>query len=106
MFLCNLQVLFPVGGLVGTLVAGWMVDRFGRKPSLMVFSVTCTIGWLLIILTSLTNGSIFRILIFAGRFFGGVGVGFASLCAPVSKQTKSSNTKYFYLTPTLMILER
>ena len=84
----NSQVLFPVGGLVGTLIAGWMVDRFGRKLSLMAFSITCTIGWLLIILTLLTEGSLFRLLIFAGRFIGGIGVGFASLCAPVSKQTQ------------------
>ena len=77
-------MLFPVGGMLGTLVAGWMVDRFGRKNSLMVFSITCTIGWLLIILTLLTKGSIFRILIFSGRFVGGIGIGFASVCAPVS----------------------
>ena len=69
---------------MGTLVAGWMVDRFGRKLSLMAFSITCTAGWLLIILTVLTEGSIFRILIFTGRFIGGIGVGIASLCAPVS----------------------
>ena len=77
-------MLVPVGAFVGTLIAGWMVDRFGRKPSFMIFSVTCTIGWLLIILTVLTEGSIFRILIFTGRFFGGIGVGIASLCGPVS----------------------
>ena len=76
--------------MVGTLIAGWMVDRFGRKPSLMAFSITGTIGWLLIILTLLTKGSIFRILIFTGRFLGGIGVGFASLCAPVSEQTKEA----------------
>ena len=70
---------------MGSLIAGWMVDQFGRKLSLMAFSITCTIGWLLIIVTVvLTEGSIFRIFIFTGRFVGGVGVGIASLCAPVS----------------------
>ena len=69
---------------MGTLIAGWMVDRFGRKLSLMTCSIAYTIGWLLIILTVLTEGSIFRILIFTGRFVGGIGVGFAALCAPVS----------------------
>ena len=77
-------MLFPIGALVGTLIAGWMVDRFGRKLSLMMCSITYTIGWLLIVLTLLTEGSLFRILIYIGRFIGGIGVGFASLCAPVS----------------------
>ena len=77
-------MLSPVGALVGTLIAGWMVDRFGRKLSLMMCSITYTIGWLLIILTVLTEEAIFRILIFTGRFIGGLGIGFASLSAPVS----------------------
>ena len=70
--------------MAGTLIAGWMVDQFGRKLSLMTCSVAYTIGWLLIILTVLTEGSIFRILIFTGRFVGGIGAGFAALCSPVS----------------------
>jgi len=77
-------MLLPVGALVGTLIAGWMVDQFGCKLSLMMCSVAYAIGWLLIVLTVLTEESIFRILIFTGRFAGGIGVGFASLCAPVS----------------------
>ena len=77
-------MLSPVGALVGTLIAGWMVDRFGRKLSLMMCSITYTVGWLLIILTILTEEAIFRILIFTGRFIGGLGIGFASLSAPVS----------------------
>ena len=77
-------MLSPVGALVGTLIAGWMVDRFGRKLSLMMCSITYTVGWLLIILTVLTEEAIFRILIFTGRFIGGLGIGFASLSAPVS----------------------
>ena len=60
------------------------MDRFGRKLSLMTCSTAYTTGWLLIILTVLTEGSNFRILIFTGRFVGGIGVGFAALCAPVS----------------------
>ena len=50
----------------------------------MMCSVAYAIGWLLIVLTVLTEESVFRILIFTGRFAGGIGVGFASLCAPVS----------------------
>ena len=75
----------PVGALVGTLIAGWMVDQFGRKFSFMMCSIAYTIGWLLIILTVLTEKTVFRVLIFTGRFIGGIGVGIATLCAPVSK---------------------
>ena len=60
------------------------MDQFGRKLSLMMCSIAYTIGWLLIILTVLTEETVFRVLIFTGRFVGGIGVGIASLCAPVS----------------------
>lgn len=70
------------------MIAGWTVDRFGRKLSLMMCSIAYTIGWLLIVLTVLTEGSLFRVLIFSGRFVGGIGVGFASLCGPVSNCTR------------------
>ena len=73
------------------------MDRFGRKLSLTVFSITCTIGWLLIILTLLTEGSLFRLLIFTGRFIGGIGVGLALLCAPVSN-------KVIWLVPTMWLV--
>ena len=60
------------------------MDQFGRKLSLMTCSTAYATGWLLIILTVLTEGSNFRILIFTGRFVRGIGVRFAALCAPVS----------------------
>jgi len=77
-------MLLPVGALIGTVIAGWIIDKVGRKLTLLVCSITYAIGWLLITLTLLTNGTIFRLLIFAGRLIGGIGVGFATLCAPVS----------------------
>jgi len=76
-------MLLPVGALIGTIIAGWIIDKVGRKLTLLVCSITYAIGWLLITLTLLTNGTIFRLLIFAGRLIGGIGVGFATLCAPV-----------------------
>lgn len=77
-------MLLPIGGLVGTIIAGWIIDKIGRKLTLLLCSILFATGWLLIILTLLTNGTIFLVLIFAGRFIGGIGVGFATLCAPVS----------------------
>ncbi|XP_065900254.1 solute carrier family 2, facilitated glucose transporter member 8-like [Dysidea avara] len=95
------SVLFPVGGLIGTIIAGWIVDKIGRKLSFLVCSITYAVGWLLIILTLLTNGTVFRLLIFAGRLIGGIGVGFASLCAPLYiAELSSSKTRGFFGTLT------
>ena len=71
----------------------------------MVCSITYAIGWLLIILTLLTNGTIFRLLIFAGRLIGGIGVGFASLCAPVSFLTCVCFNNYSDIDPSQSILD-
>ena len=83
-----LQMLLPVGALIGTVIAGLIIDKVGRKLTLLVCSITYAIGWLLIILTLLTNGTLFRLFIFTGRLIGGIGVGFATLCAPVSIKTQ------------------
>jgi len=69
---------------VSTIIAGLLVDKIGRKPSLLLCSIAHTIGWLLVVLTLLTEGTVFRLLLFTGRFSAGIGMGFASLCAPVS----------------------
>jgi SP family arabinose:H+ symporter-like MFS transporter len=65
------------GSIVGAAVAGWMGDRWGRKPSLVVASLLLflsaigsmippTLSWLTI-----------------ARFVGGVGVGMASMLSPL-----------------------
>src|SRR5476649_1922582 len=61
-----------VGCMVGALPAGWLADRFGRRPTLMlaaVLFVACAIG------TALANDvTVFAIF----RIVGGIGIGLAS----------------------------
>lgn len=66
-----------VGCVVGTLVAGWLADRFGRKPGLvfsgLLFGV-CALGC--------AFAPTPEILAIA-RFVGGIGVGVASMVTPM-----------------------
>jgi len=66
-----------VGCIVGALVAGWLGDRFGRKPVLIVSAM--------LFFVSALGSAIppnFRSLIMA-RIIGGIGVGMASVLAPL-----------------------
>ena len=78
------QVLLSVGALLGSLVAGWIVDYAGRKNSLILFSVPSAAGWLMIVFTTFTDGPAFRPLLFGGRLLVGFSIGYVSLCVPVS----------------------
>ncbi len=66
-----------VGCILGAAVAGWVSDRFGRKPLLLISSALFFIS----ALYSAIPAS-FEILIWA-RIIGGVGVGMASVVAPL-----------------------
>ena len=50
----------------------YLVDYFKRKLSIILCSVTYTIGWLLIILTLATDDPAFKPLLFTGRFVLGI----------------------------------
>ena len=79
-----LQALIAAGGLVGVLLAGWLVDHSGRQLTMVMCGLPFTIGWLLVLITDGITGPLFRPLIFTGRFFIGMGIGIASLSVPVS----------------------
>jgi SP family arabinose:H+ symporter-like MFS transporter len=66
-----------VGCILGAMVSGWFGDRFGRRPVLIA-------GGLLFLFSALytTIPRTFSILI-AARIVGGVGVGIASVLAPI-----------------------
>ena len=78
----------PIGALVGAPLAGWLVDYIGRKKSLLLCSLPFTIGWVITVVSyAVPHHQVtgIRIMLFAGRFFVGIGVGGASLCVPVSE---------------------
>lgn len=66
-----------VGCILGAAVAGWLGDRFGRKPVLIVGSIFFFVSALYSCIPRT-----FAILMWA-RMIGGVGVGFASVLAPM-----------------------
>jgi MFS transporter, SP family, xylose:H+ symportor len=66
-----------IGTIVGALIAGKLADMFGRKKMLWAIGALYVLGALGTALTS--DHTIFMIF----RFLGGVGVGAASVCAPI-----------------------
>ena len=66
-----------LGTILGALIAGKPADRFGRKPVLFAIGFLYIVGALATALTS--NLVVFDIF----RFLGGIGVGAASVCAPI-----------------------
>jgi MFS transporter, SP family, galactose:H+ symporter len=66
-----------LGALGGALVAGWLTDRLGRRVSLIVAAGIFVVGALL---ESLAPGTVVLIM---GRLVLGVGVGVASVAAPL-----------------------
>ncbi|WP_017733948.1 D-xylose transporter XylE [Nafulsella turpanensis] len=66
-----------VGCVIGASIAGWIADRFGRKPGLLAAAVLFTVSAIgSAIPDSFTVFIIFRIV-------GGVGVGIASMLSPM-----------------------
>jgi len=65
------------GALVGTAVGGYLGDRFGRKPTLMMTALTYGVFALT---TGLANGPLVFVL---SRLFVGVAVGVSSMLAPL-----------------------
>ncbi|MEP6561129.1 MAG: sugar porter family MFS transporter [Nakamurella sp.] len=66
-----------IGTIVGALAAGKPVDLFGRKKVLYVIGVLYIIG----ALGSALSGELWLFMVF--RFVGGIGVGAASVVAPI-----------------------
>ncbi|MCH8626785.1 sugar porter family MFS transporter [Arsenicicoccus piscis] len=66
-----------LGTILGALTAGQPADRFGRKKVLFVIGVLYVVGALGSALS--TNVGMLEVF----RFLGGIGVGAASVCAPI-----------------------
>lgn len=65
------------GAIVGAAVGGWMSDKFGRKPTILVADLLFSIGALL--MAAAPNPPV----LIVGRVFVGLGVGIASMTAPL-----------------------
>lgn len=65
------------GGIVGAVLGGWISDRFGRKPATLIADAIFTLG--AVVMAAAPDP---YVLIF-GRLVVGLGVGIASLIAPL-----------------------
>ncbi|WP_288767195.1 sugar porter family MFS transporter [Varibaculum massiliense] len=68
-----------IGTIVGALSGGGLADKYGRKKLLFAIGALFLLGSLG---TALAPGSAYWLFL-ASRFLGGVGVGMASVCAPI-----------------------
>ncbi|KAF7411523.1 hypothetical protein HZH66_000419 [Vespula vulgaris] len=66
-----------IGTPIGCLLSGYMMDMFGRKRSLIITEIPALLGWILI--AAATNIH----MIYAGRFFVGLGSGMVGAPARV-----------------------
>jgi SP family xylose:H+ symportor-like MFS transporter len=83
-----------IGCVLGTSISGWLSQKLGRKPSLMIAAVLFLISALgfswpeLFIAMPGTGDYTFGTLFVIYRVIGGIGVGIASLVPPHSRQAK------------------
>ena len=66
------------GCFVGALAAGYVADKLGRRPSLLIAAIFAIIGT---IMQAAASGEIAAI--YVGRFLAGLGVGAASMVTPL-----------------------
>ncbi|KAJ2158598.1 Bifunctional purine biosynthesis protein PurH [Coemansia sp. RSA 552] len=69
--------IFAVGGLAGSLLAGWMAERWGRRRALVYNNAPFIAGPLLMAL------AVSPAMLAAGRFVSGVGAGAAVVITPL-----------------------
>jgi MFS transporter, SP family, solute carrier family 2 (myo-inositol transporter), member 13 len=65
------------GAIIGAGFGGWMNDRFGRRPSILLADVLFFIGAIIMAAAPIPA------IIILGRIFVGLGVGMASMTAPL-----------------------
>ena len=70
--------MIAFGLIIGCLIGGWAIEKFGRKGTTMMCSVPFVLGWILISYAQSVA------ILYAGRFITGVACGAVSFTAPVS----------------------
>ncbi|KAK6644732.1 hypothetical protein RUM43_001001 [Polyplax serrata] len=73
---------------IGCILTGSMLERFGRKLTLITVNIPSLLGWLLI---ASANGNATLIMIYAGRFFTGLATGMAAVPATVYSAEMSTD---------------
>lgn len=70
-----------VGAWLFSLIAGYIADMFGRKPSILLASVVFTVGSVILGVAPVSPTG--KWVLFVGRFIVGAGVGLASMTVPM-----------------------
>ncbi|KAH7424205.1 hypothetical protein KP509_12G094900 [Ceratopteris richardii] len=87
------------GAIVGAFFGGWINDRFGRKPATLLADITFTLG--AVVMAAAPNPFV---LIF-GRLLVGLGVGVASLTAPLYvAEVSPSDVRGFLVSTTVLYI--
>ncbi|KAJ0431912.1 putative major facilitator, sugar transporter, major facilitator superfamily [Helianthus annuus] len=69
--------IVTIGAMIGAITSGRIADMIGRKGAMTLSAVTCMAGWLAIF------SSMGTLLLDAGRFFTGYGIGIFSYVVPI-----------------------
>ena len=85
-----LQSLLAVGGIFGSIIGGWAIDRLGRKGTIMACVLPFEFGWLLIAFAK--N----HMMLYSGRVINGMACGMVSLAVPVSFENTVRHVYYSY----------
>ena len=74
-----------LGSIIGAPIAGYLVDRLGRKAALATNVIPYLIGYLITLMSSLVqHGVTFKVLLVSGRLIAGIGQGWTYVVVPVS----------------------
>ena len=71
------SALLNIGAIVGGPVAGFLVERCGRKTTILLSALPYVLGWFLVVAT------VNPYVLYTGRVLTGVGAGMSSLCVPL-----------------------
>ena len=73
------------------MVAGSSADILGRRPTIIIALLPYFVGWTMLgISWYIKNVLAFKVVILAGRFISGFGLGWAMLIGPVSESYTNS----------------
>lgn len=74
-----------VGGVFGSLLIGYLMDKWGRKRTMMLSAVPAIVGWLVVIWCSSHGTNVIKYihLLYAARILGGISCGMNMACTTV-----------------------